>query len=229
MHWTYIYIESYATNDLDIATGPALTPQISGIVGLCITSLLWIIASWRLLYHYAICGTSSKCCIRPGEEEEQRNNPIINNNNNSNSNNNSNNHARGLTTKRILHVLLWITMVVEGVGYSDMVASNTSNKLNYTLLDIIGRGILEYLTFGIGTFYWFNVISQARSSSSAGSGSGENMKQILFASTTFFPVILAIVTIVVMVVSIFEAVTLLAGGYDTVDDFREHSKIHRIS
>ena len=35
--------------DMSTVDGPALTPQISGIVGLCLTSFLSVIASWRLL------------------------------------------------------------------------------------------------------------------------------------------------------------------------------------
>lgn len=128
------------------------------------------------------------------------------------------NHLRtdGLTTKRILHGLLWTAMVVEGVAYGDMAATNSSNKLNYTLLDIIGRGILEFSTFVIGTVHWFNVISQART--------GE--KRLSF---TLFPVILAIITLGVTVCSTFEAVVLLSGGYDTVHEFRANSSVHRIT
>mmetsp|Transcript_19467 Transcript_19467/g.41637 ORF Transcript_19467/g.41637 Transcript_19467/m.41637 type:complete len:360 (-) Transcript_19467:182-1261(-) len=185
--------------DFDIATvdGPALTPQISGIVGLCITSFLWVIASWRLLYHYS--GWCSKCCKRTKEDEEI-------------------NHLRtdGLTTKRLLHGLLWTAMVVEGVAYADMVGTNSSNKLNYVLLDIIGRGILEFSTFVIGTVHWFNITSQARAGD----------KKLAFA---IFPAILAILTIAVTVSSTFEAVTLLHGGYDTVHGFRSQSDIHRIT
>mmetsp|Transcript_11992 Transcript_11992/g.25540 ORF Transcript_11992/g.25540 Transcript_11992/m.25540 type:complete len:361 (+) Transcript_11992:125-1207(+) len=182
----------------DIATvdGPALTPEISGIVGLCITSLLWVIVSWRLLYHYS--GWCSNCFNRPKDDE--RNLPRMD----------------GLTTKRILHGLLWTAMVVEGVAYADMVATNSSNKLNYTLLDIIGRGILEFSTFIIGTVHWFNIISHARA--------GE--KKLAF---TFFPAILAIVTIAVTVSSTFEAVALLHGGYESVHEFRATSQIHRVT
>lgn len=128
------------------------------------------------------------------------------------------NHLRidGLTTKRILHGLLWTAMVVEGVAYADMVGTNSSNKLNYTLLDIIGRGIIEFSTFIIGTVHWFNVISQARTGG----------KGLAF---TLFPVILALVTIGVTVSSTFEAVDLLNGGYETVHEFRANSQIHRIT
>lgn len=185
--------------DFDIQTvdGPALTPKIAGIVGLCLTSFLWIIASWRLLYHYS--GWCIKCCQRQKEEEDLH-------------------HLRtdGLTTKRILHSLLWTAMVVEGVAYADMVATNSSNELNYTLLDIIGRGILEFSTFVIGTIHWFNIISQARAGD----------KKLAF---TICPVILALVTIGVTVSSTFEAAVLLSGGYKTVHDFRANSKIHRIT
>ena len=88
--------------------------------------------------------------------------------------------------------------------------------MNYTLLDIIGRGILEYSTFIIGTVHWFNIVSQARAGD----------KKLAF---TLCPIILAIVTIGVTVSSIFEAVALLNGGYETVHDFRSTSQIHRIT
>ena len=200
---------SYATDaetDLDVASGPALTPQISGIVGLCITSLLFVIASWRLLYHYYACG-HSRCCQKTDDDEDK--------NNVNSSNSNSKNNIPGLTTKRILHGLLFTFTLVEIIGYASMVSANTSNKLNYTLLDIIGRGILEFSTFVIGTIHWFNVISASQSDKSL--------------STVLYPVILAIITIGVTVCSTFEAVALLGGGYNNVDEFREHSKIHRIS
>lgn len=193
--WTWILMESdnggesAEGEDFDIGSigGPAMTAKISGIVGLCLTSFLWIIVSWRMLYHYS--SWCSKCWHY---------------------------RADGLTVKRLLHGLLWTTMVVEGVAYAIMVGTNSSNKLTYTLLDIIGRGILEYWTFIIGTVHWFHVIFQARSRD----------KQ---SSLMIYPLILALVTLGVTVASIFEAVDLLNGVYASVDEFREKSLIHEIT
>ncbi|KAL7550317.1 hypothetical protein ACHAWF_013556 [Thalassiosira exigua] len=192
--------ESDEAADFDIVDvdGPALTPKISGIVGLCITSLLWLIASWRLLYHYSgWCGK----CFRSKEKGGGDDNDL---------------RTDGLTTKRLLHGLLWTAMVVEGVAYADMVGTNSSNKLNYTLLDVIGRGILEFTTFIIGTIHWFNIIFQARAGD----------QKLSFA---IFPAVLALVTVGVTIASTFEAVALLTGNYATVDEFRQESKIHRIT
>jgi len=189
--------ETDAAGDYNIAAGAALTPKISGIVGLCLTLFLWVITSWRLLYHYSVwCPNFFQ---RHKEEEDTE-------------------HVRtdGLTTKRILHGLLWTAMVVEGVAYADMIGSNSSNKLNYTLLDIIGRGIIEFSTFVIGTVHWFSVLSQARTGG----------KRLSF---TLFPVILALATIAVTIVSTFEAVALLNGSYETVHEFRANSQVHRIT
>jgi hypothetical protein len=195
MSWTWIVVESDSGGDsaegadFDIGSmgGPVMTAKISGIVGLCLTSFLWIIVSWRLFYHYS--SWCSNCW-----------------------------HYRvdGLTVKRILHGMLWTTMVVEGVAYGVMVGTNSSNKLTYTLLDIIGRGILEYWTFIIGTAHWFNVIFQARS--------GDKQSALML-----YPVILAIMTLGVTVASIFEAVDLFSGVYSTVDEFRQNSQIYRIA
>lgn len=190
--------ESDASNnaDFDIATvdGPALTARVAGIVGLCMTSLLWVIVSWRLLYHY------SGWCRKPNKEDADIRHP----------------RTDGLTTKRLLHGLLWTTMVVEGVAYADMVGTDSSNKFNYVLLDIIGRGILEFSTFVIGTVHWFNVTSRAQA--------GE--KKLAF---TLFPAILVIVTIAMTVASTFEAVALLHGGFETVHEYRTNSDIHRMT
>ena len=198
------------------AAGPTLTFRISGIVGLCITGILWVIVSWRLLYHYS--GWWSQCCNKKKEQhntqQEPRGEEILG------GEEVEINHLRtdGLTMKRLLHTMLWTTMVVQGVGYADMVGTNVSNKLNYILLDIVGRGILEFTTFVIGTIHWFNVTSQARA--------GASEKQMVF---TLLPLILVFVTVAVTVCSIFEAVVLLAGHWENIHDFRSDSKIHRIT
>lgn len=193
--------------DFDVAAldGPALTPKISGIVGLTITSFLWIVASWRLLYHYSPWCRSR--CFRRGKKEDDdvdRVGPRT---------------ADGLTTKRLLHGLLWTAMAVEGIAYADMIGTNSSNKLNYTLLDIVGRGILEFSTFVIGTVHWFSVISRAQAAGVGDKG----------LALTLFPAILAMMTVAVTVSSTLEAVALHGGGYETVHHFRASSDIHRIT
>jgi hypothetical protein len=109
-------------------------------------------------------------------------------------------------------------MVVEGVAYADMLAENLSDKLNYTLLDIIGRGILEFSTFTILTMYWFDLTSHARA--------GASEKLVAF---TLFPFILAIITIAMVIINTCEAVVLLSDAYPTLQDFRSQSPIHRIT
>ncbi|KAL9184458.1 hypothetical protein ACHAXT_002544 [Thalassiosira profunda] len=198
------------TNDSDFdiqsVDGKALTPYISGAIGLSITSVLWLISSWRLVYHYS--GWCSKCCPRSGEESVSNGSP-----------DSDQVRTEGLTTKRILHGLLWLAMTVEGVAYADMVATNASNKLNYTLLDIIGRGILEFSTFVIGTVHWFGILARA----GAGGAAGKRV------SPKFYPLLLLVTTIAVTVCSVFEAVALLSGGYESVHDFRSRSRIHRVT
>eukprot|EP00985_Skeletonema_marinoi_P008166 scaffold3636_cov88-Skeletonema_marinoi.AAC.4 len=218
-HATIFYAQQngYLHTDVDTtppqlqsAAGPTLTFRISGIVGLCITGILWIIVSWRLLYHYS--GWWSKCCKKKEQQGqeilvEEDEEVVIN-------------HLRtdGFTMKRLLHIMLWITMIVQGVGYADMVGTDVSNKLNYTLLDIVGRGILEFTTFVIGTIHWFNVTSKARA--------GASEKKVMF---TLLPLILVFATVAVTVCSIFEAVVLLAGHSEDIHEFRSTSKIHRIT
>lgn len=179
--------EGGADYDMSSIEGPAMTSKVSGIVGLCLTSFLWIVASWRLFYHY-----SSWC------------------------NKFWHHRADGLTIKRMLHALLFTTMIVEGVSYAIMVGTDSSNKLAYALLDVIGRGILEYCTFIVGTAHWFDVILRARSGNKG-------------SALVFYPAMLAVLTLGVTVASIFEAVDLSSGTYPTVDIFRRNSQIYRIT
>jgi len=109
-------------------------------------------------------------------------------------------------------------MVVEGVAYADMLAENLGDKLNYTLLDIVGRGILEFTTFSILTMYWFDLTSHARA--------GAEKMLITFA---LFPWILGCITLVMIVMNTMEAVVLLGNTYPTLQDFRSQSVIHRIT
>ena len=196
--------------------GPALTFRISGIVGLCITGMLWVIVSWRLLYHYSGWWTKcyNKLAKKSSDEQQHQGEEILG------EEVEEINHLRtdGFTIKRLLHTMLWTTMVVQGVGYADMVGTNVSNKLNYTLLDVVGRGILEFTTYVIGTIHWFHVTSNARA--------GASEKQAVF---TLLPLLLVIVTIAVTACSILEAVVLIAGKSEDVHDFRSNSKIHRIT
>ena len=184
LHWitehvTYSYYAS-------VHYGPAIAPKIAGIVGLGLTSFLWIIASWRLFYHHlARCSN----CFRLRSDN--------------------------FTTKRLQHGLLWATMIVEMVAYANMVKTNSQNKVNYTILDIVGMGILETYTFIIGTIHWFNIISRGRVED-------KNL------ACTIYPV-LVLVAVGLTVSSTFEAVDLWKGGYNTVDGFRGDSQIYKIT
>jgi hypothetical protein len=193
-----------STSSANVNLNPSLGTFEAAIIGLFISTLVWIIASWRLLVHYF--GWLSKCCcFRPSRNtrEEQQLQHI---------------RTEGLTTKRILHGLLWTAMVVEGVAYGDMLAENLGDKLNYALLNIIGMGILEFSTFSLLTVYWFDVTSHARA------GASEKL-----AAFTLLPLLLAIVTLAMIVINTLEAIVLLSNTYPTLQEFRSQSLIHRIT
>lgn len=184
------YPDTSQYNVVDSVDGPDLTVKLSGIIGVILTSMLFLVASWRLIHHF------SAMWRRDCDEEV--------------------NSTQGITTKRTLHIFLWMTMLIEGGAYSAMVAHNAISKVNYMLLDIVGRGILEYWTFVFGTIYWFNIIAKA-SRSKGGS------------ARSIYPVVLAVVTLVVTVSGALEAVSLSSSLYSSVDDFRTNSPMHRIS
>lgn len=199
---SFLIRTSVESTEGGINLNPKLGTMEAAITGLTISSLIFCIASWRLLVHYS--GWLSKCgCIKSSALEEENLTHI---------------RSEGLTTKRIVHGLLWTAMVVEGVSYADMLAENLSDKLNYTLLDIIGRGILEFSTFTILTVYWFNLTSHARA--------GASEKMVAFV---LLPWILALITVAMIAVNTIEAVVLLSDAYPTLEVFRSESPVHRIT
>ena len=198
----YVTRASLETSSGGIDLNPRLGTMEAAITGLTISSLIFCVASWRLIVHYS--GWLSKCgCLKASTSEEENLTHI---------------RTEGLTTKRIVHGVLWAAMVVEGVSYADMLAENLSDKLNYTLLDIIGRGILEFSTFTILTVYWFDLTSHAKA--------GASEKLMAF---TLFPWVLALITIIMIATNTYEAVVLLGDAYPTLQDFRSNSPIHRIT
>ena len=184
------HTEASQYNVVDSVDGPVMTAKLSGIIGVILSSMLFLVASWRLIHHF------SAMWRRDTDEEV--------------------NSTQGITTKRTLHIFLWMTMLIEGGAYSAMVAHDATSKVNYMLLDIIGRGILEYWTFVFGTIYWFNIIAKASRSKGV-------------SARSIYPVVLAVVTVVVTVSGTLEAVSLSRSLYSSVDDFRANSLMHRIS
>lgn len=184
IHWITDYlISSY---NATLYSAPTITPKVVGIVGLCLTSFLWVLASWRLFYHHlARC----RYCLRLRPDD--------------------------FTTKRLQHGLLWTTMVVEIIAYANMVKVNSMNKINYTILNIVGMGILETVTFIVGTIHWINIISRGRVED----------KNLAF---TIYP-ILALVGVGLTVSSTYEAVELWKGGFGTIDEFWAGSQIYKIT
>jgi hypothetical protein len=92
-------------------------------------------------------------------------------------------------------------MIVEGAAYAI----------------VIGRGMLVYCAFVVGTAHWFDAIYHTRSSGNARS------------CLAFYPVALTFLALGVIVASIFEAVDLSSDAYPTVDAFRNNSWIYRIA
>lgn len=183
----------------------------SSIIGLSISTLILLITSWRLLLHYS-GWLSKKCsCMKHMTSEEENNIHI---------------RTEGLTTKRILHVLLWMTMLIEGVGYTlalfqsddDNNTTHQEKKISYLLLDIVGRTILEYTTFSILTIYWFDFTRNARA--------GEE-KYVVF---TLFRWVLGLLTLCMIGMGIFSAVMLMMMGDSnvTLQDYLE-SRVHQVA
>lgn len=166
---------------------------------MALTGVLWSIASWRLIYHY----TGIMCCKKEGTHL-----------------------VEGMTIKRTFHLFLWITMFIEALGYmnlADFIELNPDDikreKIGYALNDIIGRGLLEFITFAVATSLWFQQTAQARAFVSE--------RNPIFRIA---PLLLLLISIGLLVCAIVELVSLLGKDSDASEDlahYKTRSKAHK--
>lgn len=117
-----------------------MKPHIAGIIGVCLTAMLWSVASWRLFHHFF--GYCNKADLQFSDD---------------------------FSPRRLFHVILWFCMGIEAAAYFNMAnifpLSNDENyrcKIGYALLELIGRGIFEYTAFAVVTRIWFRTTAEAR-------------------------------------------------------------------
>ena len=118
----------------------SISPITAGAIGLCISSILWLLCTWRLFFHTKICCRGGQCRT------------IV------------------LTPRRLFHGLLWIAMLVECLSYTDLcriiTLANTrakAERIGYVLSEVFGRSIFEFLSFSVVTALWFTTEAEARS------------------------------------------------------------------
>lgn len=107
-----------------------ISNHTAGTTGFCLSSVLLILAIWRLAYHFS-----------------------------------SNDFS--WTSRRVFHGLFCVAMLVEAFSYADLCGMislssdpQISERLGYILLEIVGRSLLEVLTYSVVTALWLETVGK---------------------------------------------------------------------
>eukprot|EP00980_Cylindrotheca_fusiformis_P000176 scaffold26_cov117-Cylindrotheca_fusiformis.AAC.17 len=156
--------------------------RLPGKIGLGLSTTLWLLASWRLVFHLFIRKQES-----PEEEETRRTLRICS-------------PAKWFTRRRTFHALLWLSQSIEILAYIDIsgLVPLTRNrvfgeKLGYILLDVTGRSVLEHLAFTTITGLWLKTAIQ--------SGPSRNLDQRQDMRLRVFPALFLVTTLLLVISS----------------------------
>ena len=140
---------------------------LAGKIGLGVSGVLFLLSSWRLVFHFFIRKRDESSSAQGSSSNE-------------NENNSSQTRpycrpchqctpTKWLTRRRTFHFLLWLSQLVEILAYADISGiltlssdRNFAEKLGYILLDITGRSVLELLAFTTCTGIWLKTAIQSR-------------------------------------------------------------------
>lgn len=107
-----------------------LSNGTAGITGLCLTGSLLLLAIWRVRHHFS-------------------------------------SNEFSWTSRRVFHVLFCVAMLVESLSYADLCRllplsddPNLSERLGYVLLEVVGRSLLEVITYWVVTALWLDTIGK---------------------------------------------------------------------
>jgi hypothetical protein len=110
--------------DSDHQSTLTISNRTAGITGLCLSGGLLILAVWRVVYHFS-----------------------------------SNNFS--WSSRRVFHALFCVAMLVEALSYADLCGllplsddPDLSERFGYILLEVVGRSLLEVLTYSVVTALW---------------------------------------------------------------------------
>jgi len=155
--------------------------RIVGIVGILVNSIVWAITSWRLYAHY-----SGYSCFSKRDNSNYEKGTLV----------------EGWTKKRGIHEGLWMTMLLEVIGYI-ILLKNKEEKVGFFVLGIIGRSMLEYWTLSAVTVSWILKLSKARA--------GLSEQKIVFK---MYPAVLLICGIVLFILCVRSGVSLFIEHKD---------------
>lgn len=121
---------STSVTSVSVTMMATISNRTAGITGLCLVGGLLLLAIWRLVHHFS-----------------------------------SNDFS--WTSRRVFHVLFCVAMLVEALSYADLCGllplsddPNLSERVGYILLEVVGRSLLEVITYWVVTALWLDTIGK---------------------------------------------------------------------
>ena len=192
--------------------GEVLTNQHTvGWYGIIGSGTLLLIATWRLTAHlWGWC---------PGVINRAAEGP----------------RAEGWTMRRAFHLLLFIAMFLETLGYAEFIglplaaSDEMSEKVGYGLLEIFGRCNFEFGAYSVATSLWFLTIKSSRAGQGIDSLSNDHFYQHGVCRKFYcLPATIVVAFLGLSIHSIIVFASLYNSDYDTLHDWKENSHLHKV-
>merc|ERR1719215_1951657 len=145
--------------------------------------------------------------------------------------------AEGWTMRKVFHLLLFIAMFFNVLGYAQMIGLNISysdtqsEKLGYAFIEIFGRCLFEFGAFSVATVLWFLTIKSSRAGQGIGGASSNDQQfyQQGLLCTKFYclPATICIAFIGLSIHSVVVCGNILSSKYDSLEDWKYESNTHK--
>mmetsp|Transcript_44204 Transcript_44204/g.106507 ORF Transcript_44204/g.106507 Transcript_44204/m.106507 type:complete len:392 (+) Transcript_44204:153-1328(+) len=164
--------------------------RLAGEIGLGLSAALWLVASWRLVFHLFVRKQDDS--ETDVDEESPRDDP-------SPSTSCQCTPSAWFTRRRSFHTLLWMSQTIEIFAYINISGlhplaktPSIAEELGYILLDVTGRSVLELLSFATITGLWLK--TALRSGPTRGLGQGHDFRIRLFPALFLVIVLLLVIS-----------------------------------
>jgi len=163
--------------------------RLAGEIGLGLSATLWLLASWRLVFHLFVWKQDD--IDNELEEELPRDE--------SPTSTCQCTPSKWFTRRRTFHTLLWMSQTIEIIAYINISGlhpltktPNFADELGYILLDVTGRSVLELLSFATITGLWLK--TAIKSGPARGLGQGHGLRIRLFPALFLVIVLLLVIS-----------------------------------
>jgi len=190
--------------------------QLAGEIGLGLSFTLWLLSSWRLVFHFFVHKQDEN------ESSEEEESPAADQPSNCQCT-----PSAWFTRRRTFHTLLWMSQTIEIFAYINISGLHPLTKtpgfaeeLGYILLDVTGRSVLELLSFATITGLWLKTAIKSGPTRSLGQGHDFRIR--------LFPALFLVITVLLVISSASLSTVVLvddpSGSLEKIQD----SKLSRI-